>query len=121
MACIQYTILVSSNMFTNIYQAFSAYLLGSLSLTGALMAYINKGSVPSLVAGSSVSTIYFAAGYLLSKGYFSGLIVALSASLVLLFAGLGRCVATNFEKFVPLSLALGGLLSTLYYAYWLIR
>jgi uncharacterized membrane protein (UPF0136 family) len=95
--------------------AISSYIFGSISLVGALMGYIKKGSIPSLLAGGSVSVIYFIGGALSSQGRKSGLIVSLSASIILLVSGLVRCIATSFQKTVPLVLAGLGLISTLYY------
>lgn len=84
------------------------------------MAYIKKGSVPSLLSGGSISIVYFVGGALASKGKRSGLTVSLAASLILLVAGLVRCVITKFEKNVPLGLAALGLVSTIYYSYLLL-
>lgn len=81
------------------------------------MGYIKKGSVPSLLAGGSVSIIYFVGGALASKGQKSGLYTSLAASVILLAAGFSRSVSTNFEKNVPLGLTLLGLLSSAYYGY----
>lgn len=100
--------------------AISSYLLGTITLVGAFMGYIKKGSIPSLLAGGFVSVIYFVGGALASKGRKSGLIISLAASIVLLIAGLARAIVTKFEKTVPLVLTGLGLLSTAYYAYFLV-
>lgn len=84
------------------------------------MAYIKKGSIPSLMSGGTISIIYFVGGALASKGKKSGLMVSLSASVILLVAGLVRSVITKFEKNVPLGLTFLGLVSTAYYGYLLL-
>lgn len=93
----------------------SSYIFGTITLTGALMGYIKKGSIPSLVAGGLVSIIYFIGGALTSQDRRAGLLVSLSASTILLLAGLARASATEFQKTVPLILSGLGLVSTLYY------
>ncbi|ODQ49033.1 hypothetical protein PICMEDRAFT_14529 [Pichia membranifaciens NRRL Y-2026] len=100
--------------------AISSYLLGTVTLAGAFMGYVKKGSVPSLLAGGLVSVIYFVGGALASKGRRSGLIISLAASVILLIAGFARAILTKFEKTVPLVLTGIGLLSTAYYGYLLV-
>lgn len=93
-----------------------AFSLSGLCVVGGVMGYLRKGSVPSLVAGTTFGVIYAAAGYLLKQNADWGLELALGASSTLLVAGIGRAIPTKFKKPVPLVLlGLGGL-STAYYA-----
>lgn len=92
-----------------------SYTLSGLCAIGGIMGYVRKGSMPSLIAGTTFSILYGTAGYLLKQNQDWGLELALGSSSVLLLAGLGRSIPTKFKKPVPLVLlGLGGL-STLYY------
>ncbi len=79
------------------------------------MGYAKKGSVPSLVAGTSFSALYFVAGYLLKNNLEYGIHTALATSSALFVAGLARGIKTRFKP-VPLALTLLGAASTAYYA-----
>lgn len=93
-----------------------AFTLSGLCAVGGIMGYARKGSIPSLVAGTTFAVIYGAAGYLLKQNADYGLELALGASTTLLAAGIGRSIPTKFRKPVPLVLlGLGGL-SSAYYA-----
>jgi len=92
-----------------------AFTLSGLCAIGGLMGYFRKGSVPSLVAGLGVSTLYGISGYLLNQNANYGLELALGTSSVLLAAGLSRATSTGFKKPIPLALVLLGGLSTGYY------
>ncbi|ODV68544.1 TMEM14-domain-containing protein [Hyphopichia burtonii NRRL Y-1933] len=92
-----------------------AFTLSGLCAVGGFMGYFRKGSLPSLIAGSSMAILYGTAGYLLKQNADWGLELALGSSTALLFAGLSRSAKTQFKKPVPLVLlGLGGL-SSLYY------
>lgn len=93
-----------------------AFTLSALCAVGGLMGYFRKGSVPSLVAGTSFAVIYGTSGYLLKQNKDWGLEIALGASSCLLAAGLARSIPTSFSKPVPLVLLGLGVLSTAYYA-----
>ncbi|CAK9437276.1 uncharacterized protein LODBEIA_P16540 [Lodderomyces beijingensis] len=92
-----------------------AFTLSGLCAIGGIMGYVRKGSVPSLVAGLTVSVLYGYSGYLLKQNANYGLEIALGTSSLLLVAGLGRAIPTGFQKPVPLLLVLLGGLSTGYY------
>ncbi|KAI5958819.1 hypothetical protein KGF57_002253 [Candida theae] len=93
-----------------------AFTLSGLCAVGGLMGYFRKGSVPSLIGGLGVATLYGVSGYLLNQNANYGIELALGTSSLLLAAGLSRSVSTGFKKPVPLVLlALGGI-STGYYA-----
>lgn len=93
-----------------------AFTLSGLCAVGGLMGYFRKGSVPSLIAGTSFALIYGYSGYLLKQNQDWGLELALGASSTLLVAGLSRSIPTKFKKPVPLVLLTLGATSTLYYA-----
>ncbi|KAI3405903.2 hypothetical protein KGF56_001122 [Candida oxycetoniae] len=92
-----------------------AFTLSGLCAVGGLMGYFRKGSVPSLVAGIAVSTLYGYSGYLLKRNADYGIELALGTSGLLLLAGLSRAIPTSFQKPVPLLLVFLGGLSTGYY------
>ena len=86
-----------------------AFTLSGLCAVGGVMGYARKGSMPSLVAGTTFSIIYGVAGYLLKQNADYGLELALGASTTLLAAGIGRAIPSRFKKPVPLVLlVLGG-------------
>lgn len=93
-----------------------AFTLAGLTAVGGFMGYARKGSVPSLVAGTTFAVLYGTAGYLLKQNADWGLELALGTSLTLLVAGAGRAIPTQFHKPLPVLLVLLGGLSTAYYA-----
>ncbi|KAI5962399.1 uncharacterized protein KGF55_003475 [Candida pseudojiufengensis] len=92
-----------------------AFTLSGLCAIGGIMGYIRKGSIPSIIAGLTVSTLYGYSGYLLKKNSNYGLEIALGTSSLLLIAGLSRSIPTGFQKPIPLVLLFLGGLSTGYY------
>lgn len=93
-----------------------SFTLSGLCAIGGFMGYFRKGSLPSLIAGSTFAILYGTSGYLLKNNADWGLELALGSSTVLLAAGLGRSIPTHFKKPIPLVLlGLGGL-SSAYYA-----
>ncbi|RLV95506.1 hypothetical protein JA1_000966 [Spathaspora sp. JA1] len=93
-----------------------AFTLSGLTAIGGIMGYARKGSVPSLIGGLAISTLYGTAGYLLNQNADYGLELALGTSAFLFAVGLARAIPTSFKKPLPLVLvALGGI-SSGYYA-----
>mmetsp|Transcript_8036 Transcript_8036/g.7976 ORF Transcript_8036/g.7976 Transcript_8036/m.7976 type:complete len:105 (-) Transcript_8036:345-659(-) len=92
-----------------------AFTLSGLCAVGGIMGYVRKGSLPSLIAGGTISILYGTAGYLLKQNADYGLEIALGTSTTLLVAGLGRAIPTKFKKPLPLVLLVLGGLSTGYY------
>ncbi|CUM62872.1 uncharacterized protein PRCAT00000431001 [Priceomyces carsonii] len=92
-----------------------AFTLSGLCAVGGIMGYARKGSIPSLIAGTSFAILYGGAGYLLKKNADYGLELALGTSTFLLVAGLGRAIPTQFKKPLPVGLVVLGGLSTFYY------
>ena len=93
-----------------------AFTLSGLCAVGGVMGYARKGSMPSLVAGTTFSIIYGVAGYLLKQNADYGLELALGASTTLLAAGIGRAIPSRFKKPVPLVLLVLVGVSSTYYA-----
>lgn len=89
-------------------------------MVGGVVAYVRKGSVPSLMGSSLVSALFFLAAYMYNSGSTKAVYVALMASGVLTASGLARAIQTNFEKPVPLGLSILGLFSTGYYGFLLL-
>ncbi|KAI5954349.1 hypothetical protein KGF54_002124 [Candida jiufengensis] len=92
-----------------------AFTLSGLCAVGGLMGYFRKGSLPSLVAGLAVSTLYGYSGYLLKNNSNYGLELAVGTSSLLFIAGLSRAIPTGFQKPIPLLLLVLGGVSTGYY------
>ncbi|GMF64462.1 unnamed protein product [[Candida] boidinii] len=92
------------------------WTLSALSVIGGAMAYSRKRSVPSLVGGLTVGTLYAVAGYLLKENMEYGIHTALGASTILFMAGVSRGVKTKFKAPVPIMLIVLGGFSTYYYA-----
>ncbi|CDK26366.1 unnamed protein product [Kuraishia capsulata CBS 1993] len=82
------------------------------------MGYIRKGSIPSLIAGTSVSALYLTAGYLLKNNMEYGIHTALGTSTLLFVAGINRLLTVKggIRKPVPIMLTVIGGFSTYYYA-----
>ncbi|KAG7831420.1 hypothetical protein KL920_000940 [Ogataea angusta] len=72
--------------------------------------------MPSLIAGVSMSALYFTAGYLLKNNMEYGIHTALATSAVLCGAGISRSLKAGFKP-VPASLTVLGAVSSAYYAY----
>lgn len=92
-----------------------AFSLSALCAVGGLMGFARKGSVPSLIAGTTFSILYGYSGYLLKRNADWGLELSLGCSVALFAAGLGRSIPTGFSKPIPLVLLLLGGVSSAYY------
>ncbi|ESX00984.1 putative membrane protein [Ogataea parapolymorpha DL-1] len=93
-----------------------SFTLGGLCLIGGAMGFARKRSMPSLIAGVSMSALYFTAGYLLKNNMEWGIHTALATSAVLCGAGISRSLKVGFKP-VPASLTVLGAASSAYYAY----
>lgn len=91
-----------------------AFTLSGLCAVGGIMGYARKGSMPSLIAGTTFSILYGTAGYLLKQNADFGLELALGASSTLLVAGVSRAVKAP-KKTIPFILVAIGGISTAYY------
>ncbi|KAK6459999.1 transmembrane proteins 14C-domain-containing protein [Scheffersomyces coipomensis] len=92
-----------------------AFTLSGLCTIGGIIGYTRKGSLPSLIAGVTLGSLYGVSGYLLKQNGDYGLELAVFNSTVLLLAGLSRGVKTQFKKPLPLVLIGLGSLGTGYY------
>lgn len=61
-----------------------ALTLSGLCAIGGIMGYARRGSLPSLIAGSTFAILYGSAGYLLKNNQDWGLEIALGSSTCLL-------------------------------------
>ncbi|CCD25286.1 Tmh11p NDAI_0E04690 [Naumovozyma dairenensis CBS 421] len=96
-----------------------AIFLTLVNLSGGMMGYQRKGSLISLLGGTTLSATFARAAYLIRYkiDVAQGISIALYSSLVLFMVGMIRGVSSNFEKQVPIILICFGLLSSLYYFY----
>lgn len=90
-----------------------AFTLSALCSIGGIMGYMRKGSLPSLIGGVAVGSLYGISGYLLRENANGGLETALLASALLLGAGLPRAI--RLRKPVPIGISVLALVSLGYY------
>lgn len=82
-----------------------AYVFGTLTAGGGTIGYIRKGSIPSVVAGVGVGSLYLFGGYRMQNKQSYGLELAIFASLLLAGSSIPRGIKTKS----PLALGLGAL------------
>lgn len=58
-------------------------IFGLLTIVGGVMGFVNKGSVPSIIAGSVAGILLLLAGWLMPSNSTAGLLIALVTSLLL--------------------------------------
>lgn len=80
-----------------------AYILGALTAGGGTMGYVRTGSVPSIVAGVTVGTLYLIGGYRIQNRQSYGVELALLASIVLAGSSIPR--ALRSQKPLPTGLS----------------
>ncbi|QIW95326.1 hypothetical protein AMS68_000844 [Peltaster fructicola] len=82
-----------------------AFILAGLTAGGGTMGYINKRSVPSLVAGVTVGVLFGIGGYRIQNRQPYGIELALLASIVLAGSSIPRAIKSR----KPLPIGLSGL------------
>jgi uncharacterized membrane protein (UPF0136 family) len=80
-----------------------AYVLGLLTAGGGITGYIRTGSVPSVVAGVTVGSLYLLGGYRIQNGLKYGVELTLLASIVLAGSSVPRAIKT--QKPLPAGLS----------------
>ncbi|RDL34754.1 Uncharacterized protein BP5553_07882 [Venustampulla echinocandica] len=80
-----------------------AYILGALTAGGGTMGYVRTGSIPSIVAGVTVGTLYLFGGYRIQNKQPWGVELALLASVVLAGSSIPRALRT--QKPLPAGLS----------------
>jgi len=72
--------------------ATAALIMGALTAGGGTYGYIKTGSIPSVVAGVSVGTLYLIGGYRMQNKLSYGVELALLASVILAGASIPRAI-----------------------------
>lgn len=90
-----------------------AFVLGTLCASGGLFGYLQKGSVPSLVAGLGVGGLYIYGGSRIASGQGYGIETALAASVMLAASSFPRAIKTN--KPLPIGLSVLATYGLFYY------
>lgn len=81
-----------------------AYIIGALTAGGGTFGYIKTGSIPSVVAGVTVGTLYLLGGYRIQTKQPYGVELALLASIILAGSSIPR--ALKSQKPLPTGLSL---------------
>jgi len=81
-----------------------AFIIGALTAGGGTFGYIKTGSIPSIVAGLTVGTLYLLGGYRIQNKQSYGVELALLASVVLAGSSIPRAIKT--QKPLPSGLSL---------------
>jgi len=81
----------------------SAYILGAITAGGGTMGYVKSGSIPSIVAGLTVGTLYLLGGYRVQNRQPYGIELALLASIVLAGSSIPRAIRS--QKPLPAGLS----------------
>jgi uncharacterized membrane protein (UPF0136 family) len=90
-----------------------AYTFGGLAIVGGTIGYMKKKSVPSLVGGVAIGTLYLTSGYLISQNKDHGVELAVATSVLLSGAMARRAIKT--KQAVPVGMGLIGLAGIAYY------
>jgi len=74
-------------------------IFGVLTITGGIIGYVSKGSVPSIIAGTISGALLLVAAFLLPEHRAGGLIIALAVSVLLAVQFIPKFFATG--KMMP--------------------
>ncbi|KAI7857807.1 transmembrane proteins 14C-domain-containing protein [Circinella umbellata] len=91
------------------------YTMAGLSLAGGVAGFARTRSVPSLVAGVAVGSMYGYAGYLIKENKDYGHETAVVASAILAGAMIPRAIKSGFKKPVPVAMSVVALAAGGYY------
>jgi len=80
-----------------------AYIIGALTAGGGTFGYIKTGSIPSIVAGLTVGTLYLIGGYRIQNKQAYGVESALLASIILAGSSIPRAIRS--QKPLPAGLS----------------
>ncbi|TVY88465.1 TMEM14 protein-like protein [Lachnellula willkommii] len=80
-----------------------AYIIGALTAGGGTFGYVKTGSLPSVIAGVTVGTLYLLGGYRIQNKHSYGVELALLASIVLAGSSIPR--ALRSQKPLPAGLS----------------
>ncbi|KAG9233244.1 transmembrane proteins 14C-domain-containing protein [Amylocarpus encephaloides] len=80
-----------------------AYIIGALTASGGTFGYVKTGSIPSIVAGLTVGTLYLLGGYRIQNRLSYGIELALLASIVLAGSSIPRAI--RGQKPLPIGLS----------------
>ncbi|AMD22990.1 HHR221Cp [Eremothecium sinecaudum] len=94
-----------------------AWILATLTAAGGTFGYARKRSIPSLAAGLIIGGTFAYSGYIAKENDAKSSAIALSASAVMLTAGLLRGIPSRFAKPVPIVLSVLGAVGVAYYGF----
>jgi len=80
-----------------------AYIIGAITAGGGTFGYVKTGSIPSVVAGVTVGTLYLIGGYRIQNKLSYGVDIALLASIILAGSSIPRAIRS--QKPLPTGLS----------------
>ncbi|KAI9311107.1 transmembrane protein 14 [Dichotomocladium elegans] len=89
--------------------------MAALCSVGGIAGFVRTRSVPSLVAGVAIGSLYGVAGYLIKENKDYGHETAVAASALLACGMLPRAIKSGFKKPVPAAMAVLSITAGTYY------